>query len=105
MKWNEKEAELIDQFLLSNRQKALFKLLQQFQCTNIDLNKKIIFEKEKLSHRDWTEQEDEMIIKNICGSISLKELRTMLVCRSNEQIASRKKFIKTMQEAYINMQS
>ena len=90
--------------MLSNRQKALFKLLKKFNCTKLDLDKKIIIEKEKLSHREWTEEEDQIILKNISGTISLKELRLMLICRSNEQISSRKKEIKKMQANYSTLQ-
>ena len=49
---------------------------------------------EKLSHRNWTQDEDQMILQNISGTLSLKDLRISLVCRTNDQITERKIEIK-----------
>ena len=101
--WNQEEIELIDKFLLTNRQKGLYKPLKKFNCSKIELDQKVVFEKEKLSRKEWTREEDQMIVKNIASSICLKDIRIMLICRSNEQIAARKKEIKKAQTFYSNL--
>ena len=58
-----------------------------------------------LSHRPWSYEEDQMILKNINGFLSLKDLRRSLICRSNDQITSRKNEIKKSKYLYTNVQS
>ena len=103
--WNSEEIEIIDQFLRANKQKSLYKLLKKFNCSKLDLDKIIINRKEILSHRPWSCEEDQMIIKNINGTLSLKDLRSSLICRTNDQIAARKKEIKKTQQIYTVLQT
>ena len=103
--WSKEETETIDHFLRANKPKALYKLIKQFNCSKQELDKKIIYEKEILSLRPWTIEEDQMILKNINGVLSLKDLRSSLICRKNDQIASRKKELKKSKFIYTNIQS
>ena len=103
--WNQEETEIIQQFLRANKQKSLNKLIKKFNCTKFDLDKKVQYEKEMLSHRPWSYEEDQMILKNINGFLSLKDLRRSLICRSNDQITSRKNEIKKSKYFYTNVQS
>lgn len=72
----------------------LCQFYNKFKCSKSELSIKIKERAEFLSRREWTAEEDQQIILNLENQMSLKDLRTILICRDNTAIASRKEEIK-----------
>lgn len=71
-------------------------MLSKFNCSKSELDKLIKDRKQILDLRPWEKHEDDEIVNNLQGKRSLKDLRAILICRSNSEISKRKELWKVL---------
>lgn len=87
--WEQKEIDLIDQLLLSNNEKKIY-AKNTFDHSKVARKQMVQARKEILKNREWTETEDNKIIKYIKKEITLQQLRSILFLREKKLITQRK---------------
>ena len=90
--WTQKEIKLIDDLLLSNNEKLILSK-KYFNCSKEEKIAIINQRKIELQKRDWSTEEDTIIISYIKKEIKLKQLRAILILRENQSIMDRKEFL------------
>lgn len=92
--FSEGEANYIDRILLYKIDHNDQNLAQLFQCTVEEIIKFKELRKSVLSKRPWSKDEEYYLFLQMGGYISLTELKSLLICRVNEDIEDKKNKLK-----------
>lgn len=91
--WTKEEIDVINCLLLQNSQISL-EICDQFKCTEKQLKRILEIQKIELSKRNWSQEEDKIIIDHLSTTIKNKDLAKMLICRTVNDIKKRRALLK-----------
>lgn len=98
--WKKEEIQIINKILLANTGFPE-DTCQKLNCTEQQLKNIIEIQKVELSKRNWTKEEDQIIINHISTSIKNKDLEKMLICRTVNDIKKRRTLIKKQFKSFL----